>query len=315
MKLKVKIIMISSISLAVIYVLLRITGLMFYNLPTKSMESTVPVRSKLVTMRMNFSPERNECIVFRNPKCDTVLIPHNYNNYYVFKRKFGIDSLKKRYKIKYVPLEFREESFGRCVGLPGDTVKIYDGNLYVNNTLFEAKGIKYCYSVVFSGKERFSLDEINRLKLDRDDIFYTEESSFFYATKDQEAKIRSTINIDTLYRITANINISDPDVFPNSENYNWNIDYFGELVIPKKGKSIALTLDNLHLYRRLIENYENNDLVVDSLIRINGVVSDNYTPKQNYYFICNDNRYLSIDSRHIGFIPENHISAKLLFTI
>lgn len=67
-------------------------------------------------------------------------------------------------------------------------------------------------------------------------------------------------------------------------------------------------MENLPLYRRVIEAYEGNRLEVkDGKIYINGTQTDSYTPKMDYYWMMGDNRHHSQDSRFWGFVPEDHI--------
>ena len=112
--------------------------------------------------------------------------------------------------------------------------------------------------------------------------------------------------------VTKVINAKDKTVFPQTGE--WSIDNFGPIYIPEEGKTVALTTQNLPLYHRIIEVYENNELKVNgNEILINGQVATSYTFKQNYYWMMGDNRHRSEDSRYWGFVPANHIVGKPVF--
>ena len=104
----------------------------------------------------------------------------------------------------------------------------------------------------------------------------------------------------------------EPAIFPQINK--WNRDNFGPIYIPQKGKTVALNTENLPFYKKIIGEYEENDLkIIGSEIRINGQVANEYTFKQNYYWMMGDNRHNSEDSRYWGFVPENHIVGKPVF--
>lgn len=103
----------------------------------------------------------------------------------------------------------------------------------------------------------------------------------------------------------------DYNIFPHDNRYPWNRDNFGPVIVPRKGDSIRLTLLNLCIYQRVIEVYEKNRLeVCQDQIFINGLPAVTYTFKKDYFFVLGDNRHHSRDSRHWGFLPEDHIIGK-----
>lgn len=105
-------------------------------------------------------------------------------------------------------------------------------------------------------------------------------------------------------------------LFPHDpENFGgWSVDNYGPIWIPKKGASLIVTPKNIALYKRIIEVYEANKLLIkNGRIYINGQETTEYTFKQDYYWMMGDNRNNSEDSRMWGFVPETHIVGKPLF--
>lgn len=313
MKRNTKIILIIVAGLVVIWIGLRVAGLKSYKIPTASMENTIPIGTRAVVWKKNFTPERFEIIVYRNPDFDTILIPYHPMGYYAAKRQLGSRGIDAKYQKVFVPLSEREEWLGRCVGLPGDNIVIRNGELYINGVLYENENIKKMYFL--KTKDNKPIDrKILEQNMIRPEMVYEHNGSYiFSATKSQIENILQSSQVDTSNYFVDQENEYDNMVFPHDITIPWNNDQFGDLLIPQKGKGINLTIDNLPIYRRLIETFENNTLSVSgSTIMINGNAVDSYVPKQDYFFICNDNRDNSFDSRYYGFLPKDHISGKVL---
>lgn len=145
-------------------------------------------------------------------------------------------------------------------------------------------------------------------------------SSYFYGnlTAEKYEQLKSDSRISSVERQISK-NAEDgifTDVLdgkPSLKN-NWNRDNMGPIYIPEAGKTVALNKDNLPLYKKIIGEYEGNDLKINGEeIRINGQVATSYTFKQDYYWMMGDNRHNSLDSRYWGFVPADHIVGKPIF--
>lgn len=122
--------------------------------------------------------------------------------------------------------------------------------------------------------------------------------------------IRNTTGVDSVVRYIDRT--AGNAVFPYTKP--WNQDNMGPFQIPEKGKTVELNKETIPFYKKIIGEYEKNDLkITGDEIRINGQVATNYTFKQDYYWMMGDNRHRSEDSRFWGFVPADHIVGKPVF--
>ena len=236
-----------------------------------------------------------------------------YNRRYAYGRQYMLSHPEIFGEMVVRPTDRRDNYVKRCVGLPGQTLRIVDGIIHLDGKPQpQPEHAQFNYDVTF--RREMNDEHMKDLGISFEDV------QSFMAGHGMPLTQKAKAELERLGFIDKNAPLSESannGLYPINMPKDWTAANYGGpngVWIPKKGVKRTLTLAELPIYAPCITTHEGNTLEVkDGQIFINGTATTEYTFQQDYYWMMGDNRDCSADSRFWGFVPEDHIVGKPLF--
>ena len=314
-----------------------------FQIPTSSLENTLLVGDYLFVSKLHYGPrvpmttlqvpmlhDTIPVIKVRSylkwPQFPYLRLPgfQKVKRYDLVVFNWPADTVEQFFKVSHrkirKPIDKKSNYVKRCVGLPGDTIQVKQGILYVNGKPArypDRTHIKHEYIVRTKKGLSFSRRQLNYLfnKFHVYEVHRLRDGGMaINMTREAARAVRSFPQTDTVYMFL------DTVPRPLFGSKRWSFDNYGPLYIPRKGDTVTLTRENYPVYKRLLEEYETMEPLTynrvewkNGSVYINGKPVKKYVFKQNYYWMMGDNRSHSEDSRVWGFVPWTHIVGKPVF--
>lgn len=284
-----------------------------YKIPSSSMEKTLLTNDVILVNKLKYGPKLprspfeipwvNIAFYFRKEARKSIR-----DNWWSYKRLSGTTNIKNGDIMVFDMFDQKMIIVKRCMAIAGDTLKIINGNVFVNGKFFNpSELINNNYQ--FGARDKAQLFKLSD-SLGVNIHFNGNNKNRLEATLSVKEKneLESIALIDSV-----KISIDTlPVKYPEAKQLKWTLDNYGPYVIPKRGMTLDMHQKNFDLYSKAINDHEDSFIEeVNGDYYLNGEKINKYTFKHNYYFMMGDNRKGSQDSRYWGLVPENRIIGKV----
>lgn len=181
----------------------------------------------------------------------------------------------------------------RCIGMPGDTIHVNSDGYTINGTKIPRSPRSLSSYFISIGIKNSFMAAMKRLHIPTRNFENSEFGFMLSLTSFEEYQLRAELTEKANKQFVAE----------KIEEYM--------LIVPRKDVPHPLNTDALTACKEIIK-HEAGDIASfrDEKLYLDGREANFFFFKQDYYWMLSDNTNEAIDSRHLGFIPADHIIGK-----
>lgn len=193
------------------------------------------------------------------------------------------------------PLESKSVFISRCMGLPGDTLRVTPQYALACNRKEINPDHKQLY-IYPRTLESHIVKLIKQLGIEDNQLMGQNNKEY----------VRSFSRYEVYLMKQEIPQLSLKSIQPDSCDSTY------PLVIPRKGMTIQVDRHNIALLKNAINEHEGDraTLINDSILYVNSRKISSYTFTKDYYWMVSNNSANMSDSRRFRFVPKDHIIGK-----
>lgn len=184
----------------------------------------------------------------------------------------------------------------RCIGMPGDTIQVNKDGYRVNGKQYpRSPRALTTYFVATNVKDDF-IHMLDKLDIPRRDLANEPFGITLRLTTFEEYQLREEL--------------------PETVNNRFISEQTGSyaLIVPRKERAYRLDAASLTACQEaILAETDGQAVFKNGTLYLDGRETNFFFFKQDYYWVLSDNTNEAIDSRHLGFVPADHIIGNAWF--
>lgn len=178
----------------------------------------------------------------------------------------------------------------RCIGMPGDTILVGNDGYTINGRQIPRSPRSLSsYFVTLGAKEAF-IKTLDKLGIPLRDFRQEAFGCMLSLTAFEEYQLREELPDD----------VNRHFIGEQIQEYR--------LIVPRRGRAYPLDAATLTACKEIIMNETDGKAVFrDGKLYMDGRETNFFFFRQDYYWMLSDNTNEAVDSRHLGFIPADHV--------
>ena len=184
----------------------------------------------------------------------------------------------------------------RCVGIPGDTIQVNAGSFLVNGEEYPNSPHALNTYLIAPEGEKLFLELIKKLQIPLRDKKTVQSGISLTLTSFEEYQLREEL----------------PDAMDSCFALQPMAPY--TLVVPQKDRAYRLDAASLIACKEAIRTELGTKAVFrEGKLFVDGKETTFFFFSQDHYWMLSDHADEAVDSRHLGFIPRDHVVGNVLF--